>query len=583
MNRVQTCISIPLFFFCSHFAKLAESIAVKDSTGKTDESFQLKNYFPDFLWLLRDVTLIPTGVDGKRVSPTDFLMTKVFCRSRKFKESESDMVARAIMTFFPKITCKTIQPPSSDPAVVQNIASRQDCLHPQFNEQVEQLVQYLFEIVRGKKGVVAGKMADGPILAAMATHYVEAVNKTDAIPCITDTWQTAITMRCKKVMEQLLKEYDQEMERRIIEQGLPMEEDSQGKEDPTKPCTLFALHRSTLLQKTAALLEQVGHFLAAYAQSQDSSSALDKDSLCAELEIGAATFTEESTEQVIHGELVRKKVVMGGILLKYAQRNHSESRSSCNRLFTKLYGPIEEKMKHQSYTFENLLKDLQVLQEKYYRQAVGPAKWEVYTEKREYIKAQETGFKLLQGFKQKAFDEAQKAADVKAAAVKLEESVLTLQMQVKNDAEMNHKRIQELKEHHREEIEKLRKDEKERMERERQRSEDFARAQMKQMADITNEHSKQVNEQSDKMIEMMMTIYGQKEEALDAQANNMQRMEAMMNQQAAATTAMQEFMMKSTSDRQKDFNELASHMKMMEDKKQPRAVPKPDSKFCPLL
>ena len=443
----------------------------------------------------------------------------MFRRSKSFKETESDQIARAILTVFPSIACKTIQPPSSDPTVMRNIASKQDFLAPQFNQQVEELIQYVLEHVQGKRGGdVAGKVADGPILAAMATHYLEAVNNPDAIPCISDTWQTAITMRCKKVMEQLLEEYDQEMEGKIVEQGLPMEEDSQDDDEPTRPFTLFALHRSTLLQKTTALLKQVGHFLAAYAPSRDSSSALNKNSLCAELEIGAAVFTEESTEQDINGELVRKKKVTGGILFKYAQRNHSESHSSCNKLLARLYGSVEEKMKQadKSYTFDNLLEDLAKLQEEYYRQAVGPAKWEVYNEKRAFIKAQEDGFKVLRGFKQKAFDEAQRAADAKAEAAKLQESVLTLQTQAKNDAEMNRKRLQELEEHHKEEMKKFQEDEKERMEKERQRTEDFMKAQMEQMADLSKENSKQMKEQYDEAMKMMKLMTDQNERSMDA-------------------------------------------------------------------
>ena len=442
----------------------------------------------------------------------------MFRRGKSFKESESDQIARAILTVFPSITCKTIQPPSSDPTVMRNIASKQDCLDPRFNQQVEELVQCLFEIARGKKGVVAGKMADGPILAAMATHYLEAVNNPDAIPCISDTWQTAIAMRCKKVMEQLLEEYDQEMEGRIVEQGLPMEEDSQDDKDPTKPFTLFALHRSTLLQKTTALLKHVGHFLTAYAPSQDSSSALNKDSLCKELEIGAAVFTEESTEHDINGELVRKKRVTGGILFKYAQRNHSESHSSCNKLFARLYGSVEEKMKKadKSYTFEDLLKDLELLQVEYYRQAVGPAKWDVYNEKRAFIKAQENGFKVLRGYKKKLFDEAQKAADAKAEAAKLQDSVLTLQTQAKNDAEMNRKKLQELEEHQKEEMEKFQKDERERMEKEHQREKDFMKAQMDQMAELSKENSKQMKDQYDTAMKMMTTMSEQNEKSMAA-------------------------------------------------------------------
>ena len=509
-------------FSCSHFAQLATSIAVKDAKGDSDddESLELKNHFPDFLWLLRDVTLLPTGEDGREVSPTEYLMTKVFRRSKSFKESESDQIARAILTVFPTIACKTIQPPSSDPTVTRSIVSKQDCLDPRFNQQVEELIQYVLERVQGKRGgSLAGKVADGPILAAMATHYLEAVNDPDAMPCINDTWQTTIEIRCNMIMKKLMEEYERDMEARIAEKGLPMEEDSLGNIDPTKPCTLFALHRSILLQKTTAILKQVGHFVVAtsYAASDNSVSTISKANLIAELTARVAIFTEDSIEQEIHSEPVRMKKVTGGLLFKYAERNHSESRSSCNNLFQMLYRPIEEKLKQtdHSYSFEMLLKDLEELQEKYYKKAVGPAKWEVYEEKHAFIKAQENGYKCLHGFKKEAFEAAREAADTSAKNTKLEEYVKTLLTQMKSDGDVYLKQFQELHQHHEEEMEKCRKEEAERMENERQKCEDFMKAQMKEMADTIKGNSERMKSDYDAMLAMMRKMSDQHKASVD--------------------------------------------------------------------
>ena len=514
---------------CSHFAQLATSIAVKVGGGDCDddESLELKNHFPDFLWLLRDVTLLPTGENGREVSPTEYLMTKVFRRSKSFKESESDQVARAILTMFPTITCKTIQPPSSDPTVMRNIASKQECLDPQFNQQVEELIQYVLEHVQGKRGGdVAGKVADGPILAAMATHYLEAVNDPDAMPCISDTWQTTVKIRCSMVIKQLLEEYEQDMEAKITEKGLPIEEDSPDNTDPTKPSTLFALHRSILLQKITALLKQVGHFVTAtaYAASDGSVSTISKANLIAELTAHAAIFKEELIEQEIRGEPVRKKKVTGGILFKYASRNHSESRSSCDKLFQTLYRPIEEKMKQtdHNYSFKMLLKDLEELQEKYYKEAIGPAKWEVYEEKRAFIKAQEKSYKSVHGFKKEAFTAAQEAADASAKNAKLEEYVKTLLMQLKSDGDMYLKQFQELQQHHEEEMEKCRKEEAERMEKERQKCEDFMKAQMKEMADTTKENIEFMKSKHEAMLAMIRKMNDDHKASMDVlRATNM--------------------------------------------------------------
>ena len=113
---------------------MSQRKTVSQDDMEEDDSFELKNHFPDFLWLLRDVTNTPTGDDGKEISPTDYLLKKVLKKRRAFNENEGDRVSRAILSFFPSIQCRTITPPSSDPVIVRNIAARQSSLDPHFNK-----------------------------------------------------------------------------------------------------------------------------------------------------------------------------------------------------------------------------------------------------------------------------------------------------------------------------------------------------------------------------------------------------------------------------------------------------------------
>ena len=436
-------------FFFSHFAQLATSITVKDVTGKSieDDAFELQNYFPDFLWLLRDVTLILTDKSGKPISPSEFLKTSVLKRStRLFKPSESDEVARAILTVFPSIECSTVRPPSSDPEVMQDIVSKQDCLDPQFNQEVEEVAQYLLQHVKPKKGVLSGKVTDGPILATMATHYLEAVNNPDAIPCIADTWQAAVKMKCDKVMSQLLVEYENDMESHIAKVGLPMEDDSPD-DDTMSPHTLMGLHRFILQQKTKSLLSQVGHFVAASATA---SGSITKENLIADLDQQVATFNEEPTGQMVDGKRIMRKKVSGGILLKFCQLNFKDSRRVCCQLFEKLYASIASKLTLKSYDFYAFKKDLEELQINYYSKAVGPAKWEVA-----FIKAQESIFKHLQEFKKAAFEEQMKAAEAAAAAAKAEEDAKEAQVRYEKDAELFKARIKELEDYREKELSRI--------------------------------------------------------------------------------------------------------------------------------
>ncbi len=519
--RVWDVLLYPLV--CSHFAKLATSIAVRDVSSP--ESFDLKNYFPDFLWLLRDAILtVPPGRDGKPMTPTDYLKTKVLKRGTSFEESTVDKIGRSILTLFPTVECMTITPPSTDPSVMQEIVSHQDLLEPRFNEQIECLVKYLLQHVQAKNGFVKGKLVDGPLLATMATQFLEVVNDPDAIPCIADTWQAAVEMRCKKVLDQMAREYTSEMQGKIAEVGLPMEEDSD-----TKPNTLFGLHRLTLLQKTECLLKQVGHFVgAAVLGAEGEVATFSRDSLIAELEQRTAVFAEEDASVQVQGKTIRKKVVIGGELLVFAQRNHKESRSQCLALFGELYMQIESKMQGEgkSYTFVQLLNDLTALQEDYFQRAVGPAKWEVYTEKEVFIKSQEKSYKSLLGFKKESFNALQKAAEEKAKNDRLGDLMNKIQIQMKNDAELKQQRMQAVQEHHQDEINSLHQEMSKRMEEDRQKYDDLMKAQLQEMAEITKENSEASKEQYDMMFKAMKETSDQNQAGLTVMNKTISTMKA---------------------------------------------------------
>ena len=503
-------------FYSSHFAKLATSIAVRNSsaTGEgEDESLDLNTYFPDFLWLLRDVILqIPQGQ-----TPTEYLKTTVLKRGRSFTETEADIVSRAILTVFPTVECMTVQPPSADPEVMQDIASRQDSLEPRFNEQVELVISHILQHVQAKIGFVEGKLVDGPLLAEMAVTYLKAVNDPDAIPCINDTWQAAIEARCRKVLEEMIHEYEQELRDRTAAVGFPIEEDSSGGKGSESSSTLFGLHRSILLSKTQSLVKQVRHFL-----SPSQTSTLNMENLTAELERSAAVFEEVESDLVteVGGRDIRlkRKTVTGGILLEFAKKNSTESRSQCLALFSQLYARIEEKMKQEDlrYSFEDLEKDLASLQEEYLRRSIGPAKWEVYADKKAFISSQEDTYKRLQGFKKQKFETLQRLDEEKSKSAQKDETLRKLTEQMKEDTELSQKRLETMQEAHQKEMEDIRKQQEQRMENEKKRYEDFMNARMNEMADITKQNKEEMERQHQLLVDHMQSTAQQNSESIRA-------------------------------------------------------------------
>jgi len=485
------------------------------------ETFDLKKYFPNFLWLLRDAILsVPPGRDGKPMTPTEYLKTKIFKRGASFNETESDRVSRAILTIFPSIECMTIQTPSADPEVMRNIVANEASLNPKFNEQIKTLVAYLLRHVQPKSGFVEGKLVDGPLLAEIARGFIKAVNDPNAIPCISDTWQAAVEHRCKEALEELVKEYTQDLEAKIKEVGLPMEEDSLN-DNPTKPCTLMGIHRSILLEKAEKLLKQVGHFVSGQVSTAGGNTAIfNRESLVAELEKSVAVFSETDDTTMVGEIKGRKRKVVGGVLCKFAQLNAEESRSHCLALFTGLYGEIEDNMKgNENYTFNDLSRDLTTLQQDYYEKAVGPAKWDVYMEKESFIKSQEVNYKHLEGFKQKTFEAFQKVAEEKARADRLHDSLSKIQVQMSKDAELNKKTMEAMQEQHQADMTRMRAEQNERIEKDRQKYEDLMKAQMENMAGIVEENKEEMKSQYELMFKSMEKMSQQNKDNLDVVNN----------------------------------------------------------------
>ena len=198
------------FLNCSCFLGLSSSIAVRSRTQEEEEDdvVELRNHFPNFLWLLRDVHLLPVDDSGLEIPPTKYLKTKVLVRGKRFTPTKSDDVSRAILSFFPTVECMTLPPPHADPSRMRDIASNEHLLEKRFNDKVHTLIQYLLQKVQPKKGYIKGMCVDGILFAEMVIKYLESLNDPDSIPCLDNTWQSVVGQRCSAVTEELVAEYD---------------------------------------------------------------------------------------------------------------------------------------------------------------------------------------------------------------------------------------------------------------------------------------------------------------------------------------------------------------------------------------
>eukprot|EP00731_Ephydatia_muelleri_P012791 Em0007g101a len=334
-----------------------------------DDGSTPSKHFPDFIWLLRDVVLQLPVVDGQRLSPTDFLIQKVLNRSQGSIETKEDKVASAIMTSFSSVKCIMLPHPSHDAEVIQNIASQKQDLNPRFNKEVEAFVQQLYDYAKPNCGYEIGSKVIGTLLAEMVIKYVEVVNETGTIPCISDVWSATVEIECDKNVKELISEYDAEVSESISKRGMPMEEGVQTDEDKENPTTLLGIHHKIYYQTISTLIKRVGCFLT-HQEIQDLTSKFTN---------AVVTFNDVPPSG---------KKISGGILKKHVDENYKQSQCTCRALFEQLFSPIKKKTEltaGNNYTPENLQHDLKILETEYHKQAVGPAKRKVYEEKKECI------------------------------------------------------------------------------------------------------------------------------------------------------------------------------------------------------
>ncbi len=221
------------------FTQLSRSLLVQK--GESMRAEVVREFFPHFLWLLRDVTLKVTDRAGQTISATEFLHTRVLAS----QSGQPTELGKSLCSLFPSLECHTLPMPSINPKVIKNIVEQQDKLKPAFNKAVDELIQRILQQVTPKKAIGGVSVVDGPALAALTRGYVDAINTPGAIPDLEQGWQAIIKWKLKELSDKLVEEYRREMEE-CLGDNLPMEERN-----------LMRIHQQTLSRKRESLQQEI--------------------------------------------------------------------------------------------------------------------------------------------------------------------------------------------------------------------------------------------------------------------------------------------------------------------------------------
>lgn len=336
---------------CHHidrkFVHLTSSILVRKGVD-TGNLQQLSQHLPEFLWLLRDVTLeLPENKSGKQQTPTEYL------RQNVLNENESDEV-HPLLQLFPQLRGSVLPPPPKNPQKYPKDAANED-----FLQAMTTTVENILKTIKAKKGF-SGAVVNGPILVALIHEYENAINEPNAIPDLEVAWSNAIELHLSKVSDELAMEYATEMKKQTIGK-LPLEE-GHLHQPPVSYDTLFGIHHRIKDKCMHHLQEEIRRLLFPAGSEKLASPQLK--------ETQERIYKHFSTRIIICDD---SNVVYGGELFHFVQENYHKSVEQCNRTFESVYYSMQENV------------SMETLTAKYNREAVGPAKEAIIQEELKYI------------------------------------------------------------------------------------------------------------------------------------------------------------------------------------------------------
>uniref|UniRef100_F6XDZ9 GB1/RHD3-type G domain-containing protein n=1 Tax=Monodelphis domestica TaxID=13616 RepID=F6XDZ9_MONDO len=198
-----------------YVTELTERIQAKSSpsTAGAEESIDFVNFFPDFVWTLRDFTL-ELQFNGQPITSDEYLE-----KALKLKEGTSNEVSmfnlprQCIHQFFPKKKCFIFEQPTSGKKLAQLEKLQDSELEAGFIEQTESFCSYIFQHSKVKT-IQGGITVNGPRLEYLVLTYVEAITRGD-IPCMENAVLALAQIENSAAVQRALAYYEEMMNQRV--------------------------------------------------------------------------------------------------------------------------------------------------------------------------------------------------------------------------------------------------------------------------------------------------------------------------------------------------------------------------------
>lgn len=203
---------------------LAKEIQVKSGdSNSSEESNELAQYFPAFLWVVRDFALKLVDPTGNPISSKDYLETALRSQKGVSDAIESkNRIRRNFTHFFRDRDCCTMVRPLENEKDLQKLDSLSDAdMRPEFVEQINSVRKRIFKRVKPK--MLNGQVLNGSMLLEVIKAYIEAIN-TGKAPSIENAWTYMCKQESQKAMEDSMNIVDQKIDSSLRKEPIKEEE-----------------------------------------------------------------------------------------------------------------------------------------------------------------------------------------------------------------------------------------------------------------------------------------------------------------------------------------------------------------------
>uniref|UniRef100_A0A8C2VC78 Interferon-induced guanylate-binding protein 1-like n=2 Tax=Chinchilla lanigera TaxID=34839 RepID=A0A8C2VC78_CHILA len=194
---------------------LTDRIRAKSApnTSEVQNSADFVSFFPDFVWTLRDFSLL-LEKDGGSISPDIYLENSLKLKQGTDEKLKNYNLPRlCIREFFPKRKCFIFDRPTHGKQLAQLETLHNVKQDSEFVEQVAEFCSYIFSYSRTKT-LPGGIQVNGPYLESLVQTYVTAISSGD-LPCMEKTVQALAQTENSAAMRTALEHYDQQMGQKV--------------------------------------------------------------------------------------------------------------------------------------------------------------------------------------------------------------------------------------------------------------------------------------------------------------------------------------------------------------------------------